>query len=73
MPQPVMNETAAASASPVEEIAQAYLSTAQGDAAIALRRAIGDALSDLLEAERRTRETGRMISRGYVRRQAQTA
>lgn len=73
MPHPVTSATAAAPSCPIEEIAQAYLSTAQGDAALALRRVIGDALADLLEAERRTRETGRMISRGYVRRQAQTA
>ncbi|MCE4225122.1 hypothetical protein HCU64_15290 [Methylobacterium sp. C25] len=68
MTEAMMRSCAATVASPVEEIAQAYLSTAQGDASLALRRAITDALSDLLEAERRTRETGRMISRGYVRR-----
>ncbi|GLS42880.1 hypothetical protein [Methylobacterium brachythecii] len=68
MTEAMMRSSAVATASPVEEIAQAYLSTAEGDAAVALRRAITDALSDLLEAERRSRETGRMISRGYVRR-----
>ena len=52
---------------PVESIAQAYLATTQGDAGIALRCAITDALADLLEAERRARETSRLISRGYVR------
>lgn len=52
---------------PVEEIAQAYLATTHGDAGIALRCAITDALSDLLEAERRARENSRLISRGYVR------
>lgn len=52
---------------PVEEIAQAYLATTQGDAAIALRCAITDALSDLLEAERHARRNSRLISRGYVR------
>ncbi len=55
---------------PVEDIAQAYLATTHGDAAIALRCAITDALSDLLEAERRARENSRLISRGYVRQGA---
>ncbi|KQQ31685.1 hypothetical protein ASF53_03065 [Methylobacterium sp. Leaf123] len=52
---------------PVEEIAQAYLSSTDGDAGIALRCAITDALSDLMEAERRDRENRRLISRGFVR------
>lgn len=53
--------------SPVEDIARAYLVTAQGDAEAALRSAISDALADLCEAERRTRRQDRLISRGYVR------
>jgi hypothetical protein len=52
---------------PVEDIAQAYLTSTAGDAEIALRCAITDALSDLMQAERRARETSRLISRGYVR------
>ncbi len=52
---------------PVEDIAQAYLGMTQGDAGIALRCAITDALSDLMQAERRAREASRLISRGYVR------
>jgi len=52
---------------PVEEIAQAYLRCTNGDAGIALRCAITDALSDLMEAERRDRENSRLISRGFVR------
>lgn len=52
---------------PVEEIARAYLVTAEGDAGQALRHAISDALADLLEAERRGRRQERLISRGYVR------
>ncbi|QRE75511.1 hypothetical protein [Methylobacterium aquaticum] len=52
---------------PVEAIAAAYLSQTSGDPALALRCAITDALADLLEAERRTRERSRLISRGYVR------
>jgi hypothetical protein len=58
-------------ACPVETIAQAYLDTTHGDADIALRCAITDALSDLLEAERRARENSRLISRGYVRSAAE--
>lgn len=54
-------------ACPVEAISAAYLGSSGGDAGIALRCAIADALSDLLEAERRTRERSRLISRGYVR------
>ncbi len=52
---------------PGEDIAQAYHSSTQGDAGIALRCAITDALSDLMEAERRARENSRLISRGFVR------
>lgn len=62
---------AADPACPVEDIAQAYLTTAHGDAGLALRCAITDALSDLMEAERRARENSRLISRGYVRNAAQ--
>lgn len=61
---------------PVEAIAAAYLSQTFGDPALALRFVIVDALADLLEAERRTRERlarlrgklrCRLISRGFVR------
>lgn len=54
-------------ACPVETISTAYLGFAGGDAGIALRCAIADALSDLLEAERSTRDRSRLISRGYIR------
>ncbi|MDP4022532.1 hypothetical protein Q8W71_07850 [Methylobacterium sp. NEAU 140] len=54
-------------ACPVEAITAAYLGFAGGDARLALRCAVADALSDLLDAERRTRERSRLISRGYVR------
>ncbi|MEH3144666.1 MAG: hypothetical protein PGN34_04825 [Methylobacterium frigidaeris] len=56
-----------ASGCPVEAIAAAYLLLASGDADLALRCAITDALADLMEAERRTRRHSRLISRGYVR------
>ncbi|MCY1644041.1 hypothetical protein [Methylorubrum sp. SL192] len=51
----------------VEEIARSYLLTSEGDAGMALRCAISDALADLCEAERRTRRQDRLISRGFVR------
>jgi hypothetical protein len=51
----------------VEEIARSYLTASAGDAAMALRCAISDALVDLCEAERRGRRQDRLISRGYVR------
>lgn len=51
----------------IEEIARSYLVTTAGDAGLALRCAISDALADLCEAERRTRCQDRLISRGYVR------
>ena len=54
-------------ACPVEAISAAYLGLDGGVAGIALRCAVADALSDLMEAERRTRERSRLISRGYVR------
>lgn len=52
---------------PIETIVCAYLETAQGDAGLALRCAVTDALSDLMEGERRARERSRLISRGFVR------
>ena len=51
----------------VSAIAEAYLAQAGGDAAAALRRAIGDALADLAEMERHTRRVERLVSRGFVR------
>lgn len=59
--------TPTATSCPVEAIATAYLSQTFGDPALALRFVIMDALADLLEAERRTKERSRLISRGYVR------
>ena len=53
----------------VEELALSYLLQANGNPSLALRRAIGDALADLLEMERRTRRAERLISRGFVRSQ----
>ncbi|MCJ2139731.1 hypothetical protein [Methylobacterium sp. E-066] len=58
---------------PVDAISRAYLGFAGGDAGIALRCAIADALSDLMDAERRTRERSRLISRGYIREAPATA
>ena len=51
----------------VEEIASAYLTQADGDPSVALLNAIGDAVADFLELERRTRCAERLVSRGYVR------
>jgi len=48
----------------VSAIAEAYVAQAGGDAAAALRRAIGDALA--AEMERRTRRAERLVSRGFV-------
>ena len=66
MPQP-RAQPAEPPACPVEDIARAYLLTSAGDADLALRCVIADALSDLLEADRRARERSRLISRGFVR------
>ena len=63
-------EPSCADARPVtraEAIASAYLMEAEGDPSLALRRAVSDALADLLEMERRTRRAERLISRGFVR------
>ncbi|GJE58730.1 hypothetical protein [Methylobacterium trifolii] len=61
-------QTSTPPASPtVEAIANAYLVAARGDAGLALRRIILDALTDLCEAERRTLRRDRLISHGYVR------
>ncbi len=51
----------------VEEIASAYLSEADGNASLALMRAIDDALADLSEMERLV---SRGYADGYVRRRA---
>lgn len=51
-----------------EAIALAYHRAARGDAWAALVRAVEDALADLAEAERRTLQRDRLISRGYIRR-----
>jgi hypothetical protein len=51
----------------VEAIASSYIQAAEGDRDRALRLAISDALADLLEAERRTANAVRLISRGYAR------
>ena len=51
----------------VEEIASAYLIQAGGNPSVALRRAINDALTDSFEAEQRTQQAERLISRGFVR------
>ena len=53
--------------STVEVIAAAYLDNADGDAGKALREVIADALADLCEAERRTRQVERLVSKGYAR------
>jgi hypothetical protein len=54
--------------SDVETIASNYLLENGGDAHLALRRIIADALADLLEFERRSRRAERLVSRGYARR-----
>jgi len=51
----------------VEEIASRYLLQANGDPAVALRAVSRDALADLGEMERRTRQAERLISWGFVR------
>jgi hypothetical protein len=52
----------------IEAIVSAYLAEAGGDPWVALRHVVSDALTDLLEMERRSRRAERLISRGYVRR-----
>jgi len=47
----------------VEEIASTYLSEADGNLSLTLRRAIDDALADQSDMER-------LVSRGYVRTRA---
>lgn len=63
----------AAAPDTVERIAAAYLSAAGGNAGLAMRRIIVDALTDLCEAERRTLRRDRLISHGYVRGQPERA
>jgi hypothetical protein len=53
--------------SEAETIALAYHRAAHGDPWAALVRVVEDALADLAEAERRTMQRDRLISRGYVR------
>lgn len=56
--------------SEAEAIALAYRRAARGDTWAALVRAVEDALADLAEAERRSMQQDRLISRGYVRASA---
>ncbi|ACL62213.1 hypothetical protein [Methylobacterium nodulans] len=58
----------ASTSCPVEDIVAAYLTMTAGDPALALRCAVTDALADLLEAERRTRERSRLIAKGRLGR-----
>src|SRR3954468_11037515 len=51
----------------IEEIASAYLIEADGDTALALRQAIGDALAALMDMEVRAHRAEWLISRGFVR------
>jgi hypothetical protein len=51
----------------LEAIVRAYVEQAGGDREKALRDAVSDALADLLEAERRTFQAERLISKGYAR------
>jgi hypothetical protein len=53
--------------SDLDAIVASYLASNGGDADAALRQALRDALADLLELERRTRQAERLVSRGYVR------
>lgn len=55
------------SVSEAERIAYAYRTAAAGNTWDALVQAVQDALADLAEGERRTRQEHRLISRGYVR------
>jgi len=51
----------------IAEIASAYLIEADGDPALALRQAIGDALAALMDMEVRAHRAEWLISRGFVR------
>lgn len=50
-----------------ETIALRYHRDARGDAWAALVRAVEDGLADLDDAQRRTVEQSRLVSRGYAR------
>jgi hypothetical protein len=51
----------------VETIASNYLAESRGDPYLAIRCIIADALADLLELERKSRQAERLVSRGFVR------
>jgi hypothetical protein len=51
----------------VDLMARAYLEGANGDALLALERAIRNALADLAEMERRLLLVEALVSRGFVR------
>ncbi|NEU14303.1 hypothetical protein G3T14_19535 [Methylobacterium sp. BTF04] len=50
-----------------EQIARAYAAAARNDPWAALVQVIADALADMDEAERRSEQRDRLISRGYAR------
>jgi hypothetical protein len=51
----------------IDLIARAYLESANGNALLALERAIGNALADLAEMERRVLRAEALVSHGFVR------
>jgi hypothetical protein len=51
----------------VDAITWAYVEAAGGDALVALRLAVADALFTFDEMDRRTRQVERMVSRGFIR------
>jgi hypothetical protein len=51
----------------VDAITSAYVKAADGNALVALRLAVADALHSLAEMDRRTRQIERMVSRGFIR------
>lgn len=51
----------------IDLIARAYLEGANGNALLALKRAIGNALADIAEMGRRVQHGKALVSHGFVR------
>lgn len=58
---------AAAQADEVDLLVEHYLERSRGNAVVALRQAISDALADAVECQRKLAAAERAVSRGFMR------
>lgn len=64
---------AAARADEVDLLVEHYLEGSRGNAVVALRQAISDALADAVECQRKLEAAERAVSRGFMRQAPATS